>query len=79
MRKRRNLAVAILIVLTAFYESGLTQGQSDHALIRRKVFGNPVIWKLTRSLTNTYWGIDLFSSPRAGASSYVMDPSGNLY
>jgi len=80
MRKTRNhLAVTILLLLAAFYELGLTQSQSEYALIRRKVFGNPVIWKLTRSVTNTYWDIDLFSSPRATAQSYIMDPSGELY
>lgn len=79
MRKRNRLAVTILLLLAAFYELGLTQSQSEYALIRRQVFGNPVIWKLTRSVTNTYWDIDLFSYPRAGANSYIMTPWYELY
>jgi hypothetical protein len=28
------------------------QSQSEYALISRKVFGNPVIWKLTKDVTH---------------------------
>jgi hypothetical protein len=79
MGKRNNLAVTILLLLVAFYESGLTQSQSEYALIRQPVFKNPLIWKLTRSVTNDYWDIDLFSSPRSSAQSYIMTPWYELY
>ena len=78
MRNRNLLAVTILLLLAAFYELGLTQSQSEYALIRLPVFKNPLIWKMTRDVTNTYWDISLFSSPRAGANSYIMTPSHEL-
>jgi hypothetical protein len=79
MQKKTHLTVTILLLLAAFYESGLTQSQSEYALMRRPVLKNPLIWKLTRSVTNDYGDIDLFSSPRATAESYIMDPWGELY
>ena len=79
MYKKANLAWFVALAVLFQSEIGLCQSQSEYALIRRKVFGNPVIWKLTRSVTNTYWDIDLFSSPRSSAQSYIMDPSGELY
>ena len=55
------------------------QPESEYALIRRPVFQNPMIWKMTKEVTNTHWDIDLFEFPRASAQSCIMDPEYELY
>jgi hypothetical protein len=70
-----------LATLTSLFLSaqGFCQSQSEYALIRRPVFSNPVIWRLTKDVTNDYWDIGLFGYLRATALSYIMDPGGQLY
>jgi hypothetical protein len=79
MTKRNHLVITLLLVVATSCEVGLAQSQSEYALIREPVFQNPLIWKLTRSVANSYWDIDLFSSPRSSAQSYIMSPSYELY
>ena len=79
MSRKAGFARIVALVVLLPGASGLCQDQSEHALVRRSVFSNPLIWRMTKSVTNSYWGIDLFGYPRAGAMSYVMDPWGELY
>jgi len=79
MCKKAKLAWFVILAVLFQIAVGFCQSQSEYALIRRKVFGNPVIWKLTKSITNDYWDIDLFGYPRSTAQSYIMDPWGELY
>ena len=79
MRKKNILIIATLLLLAVASEPGLTQSESEYALIQQPVFKNPMIWKMTRDVTQTYWNIRLFSSPRASAQSYIMTPWHELY
>jgi hypothetical protein len=79
MCKKAKLIFFVISALLFQIAAGFCQSQSEYALIRRKVFGNPEIWRLTKSITNDYWDIDLFGYPRASAQSYIMDPYGQLY
>ncbi|MEW5994570.1 MAG: FlgD immunoglobulin-like domain containing protein [Candidatus Zixiibacteriota bacterium] len=79
MCKKPCRILVVVLLLAASYDLGLGQSQSDYALIRQPVFTNPLIWKLTRSVTNQYWNIDLFLYPRSSAQSFVMDPGYYLY
>ncbi len=77
-RKIYDLLVVALVTFCC-HATIKAQSQSEYVLIKRKVFGNPVIWKLTKSVTNEHWDIDLFGYPRASAQSYIMDTWGELY
>ncbi len=55
------------------------QEQSEFALIREPFFTNPLIWKMTKGVTNTHWGKDLFGTPQSACQSYIMSPSYELY
>ena len=72
MCKKAKLAWFVILAVLFQIAVGFCQSQSEYALIRRKVFGNPVIWKLTKSVTNDNWDIDLFGYPRSTAQSYIM-------
>jgi hypothetical protein len=75
MMKKINLVLILLLFLFVFSEKGHCVSQSQYALIKRPVFTNPEIWKLTKDVTNNLWGIDLYCDPRSSAQSYVIDPS----
>jgi hypothetical protein len=70
--------VSILIVLSCglvFHESGLSQSHSDYALIRKPLFINPDVYKLTKSFTEQEWGIQLFMNSPCAAGGYVITPT----
>ncbi len=69
----------VMIAMSAWYSIAQAQSESQNALIRRAVFKTPLIWKLTKSVTNDLWGKDLFGYPRSTAQSYIMDPDHVLY
>ncbi len=73
--------ITLLTMATSLLLNGVShcQSQSEYALIRKPIFKNPLIWKMTRNVTNTYWDIDLFSSPQSAAQSYIMSPWHELY
>ncbi len=57
------------ILFSVVAESGFTQTPSDYALIKRKIYDTPEIWEITKSLTNSEFGVDLFNYPRSGVWS----------
>lgn len=79
MTKRISFIQFILLFLLVFHQIGLCQSQSQYALIRRPVFTNPLIWKLTKSVAWSEWGVQLFIDPASVAQSYIMSPSYELY
>ncbi len=79
MKRDIKLVFLTIIVMSIWHCTLHSQTESEYALIRLPVFQNPPIWKITRSVTNTYWNIDLFSSPRSAAQSYIMTPSYDLW
>jgi hypothetical protein len=79
MTKRINFIWIILLLCLVVYNIGLCQSQSQYALIRRPVFTNPLIWKLTKSVAWSEWGVQLFIDPASVAQSYIMSPSYELY
>ncbi len=78
MLKRLNLILIIFLFLFAYPENGFSQSPSQYALIRRPVFQNPLIWKLTKSVTNSLWGKNLFGDLHSAAQSYMMNPQYEL-
>lgn len=70
--------VSIIIILL-IGTNGICQSPSVYALIPLPVMENPTIWKMTKSLTNSLWGKNLFSNPYSASQSYVMDTLYNLY
>lgn len=79
MNRISSLIVLVGLMLSISSCPIHAQSESEYALIRRPVFQNPMIWKLTKDVTNTYWDIDLFGFPRAAAQSYIMTPSYDLW
>lgn len=79
MRTAFILVSSIFILSVAISQTGMTQSQSDFALIKRPVFTNPLTWKLTTSITNQHWNVDLYSFPRSIALSYIASPSYVIY
>ncbi len=70
--------LSALGVYVAFLLAGVpvqAQQESQYALLSRPVFKNPLIWRLTKSVTNSLWGVDLFYCPWSMAQSYVISPS----
>jgi len=45
----------------------------NEALIRCKGFGDPVVWKLTRTSSLDLWGLDVLRNPIKVTASYVYD------
>lgn len=78
MIKRVNFIWIILLFCLVFYETGLSQSESHYALIQRPVFTNPEIWKLTKSVTESAWGTQLFINSRSEAQGYIMTPDYEL-
>ncbi|MGB8658202.1 MAG: FlgD immunoglobulin-like domain containing protein [Candidatus Zixiibacteriota bacterium] len=64
----------VLLFHLAFYEIGASQSQSQYALIRRPVFEDPLVWRLTKNFTWSEWGTQLFVDCQSVAQSYVMTP-----
>jgi len=79
MIKRINFIWFILLFCLVFYETGLSQSQSEYALIPRLVWQNPPIWKLTKSVTESAWGTQLFINSRSEAQGYIMTPDYELW
>lgn len=71
--------VAATFALIVWINPASAQSPSEFALIRRPVLRGPQILKLTKSVTNELWGIDLFANPRSSAESYVAAPWYELY
>lgn len=67
--------ITLLVVLILFIFQGVTFSwcPSDSALIRTPVMLNPLIWKMTKSVTNDLWGIDLYYFPYSATQSYRME------
>ena len=79
MKTAYSLVSSILILLVAISQTGYTQSQSDFALIKQPVFTDPLTWKLTASITNQHWNVDLFSFSRSTALSYIASPSYEVF
>lgn len=75
---KRWMPVALSAICLVWGGNALSQSQSDYALLRRPVFKNPLIYKLTKSVTEYYWGTQLFINCYSAATSYVMTPSYQL-
>ncbi|MDD3731050.1 MAG: FlgD immunoglobulin-like domain containing protein [candidate division Zixibacteria bacterium] len=71
------LYIIILILINSC--SVLSQSNSEYALVRRQVFQNPEIWRLSKGVTNDAWDIALFGNPFASAQSYIMSPEMELF
>ena len=79
MKNKKYLVLIITLLLMVLVEPGLTLSQSENALIRKPVFKTPVIWKMTRDVTETYWDVRLFNNPISSSQSYIMSPSYDLF
>jgi len=75
----KKIILLILLLVLVHTISGFSQSQSDSALIRRPVFKNPLVWKLTKSVANSLWGKDLYYYPYSEVQAYAMSPSYVLY
>ena len=74
MIRKINLVLFTLLLVFAWHCIGQTQSQSEYALISRPIFQNPPIYRLTKSATNSFWGIDLFGELQALGGSYIISP-----
>lgn len=79
MRKRIHFIWIVLLFCFVFCETGLSQSQSEYALIRRPVYYDPLIWRWTSTETWNQWGVQLFVNPVSVAQSYVMNPDYELW
>ncbi len=79
MGRKASVVGLIFLAVLITAEMGHCQSQSQYALLRKPVFKNPLIWKMTRSMTNTNWGVNLYARPLASAQSYIMDTSYYLH
>lgn len=79
MTKRINFIWLILLFCLVFCERGLSQSQSEYALIRRPVYYDPLIYKWTSTEVWNQWGVQLFINPVSTAQSYVMTPDYELW
>ncbi|MCJ7507654.1 MAG: dockerin type I domain-containing protein [candidate division Zixibacteria bacterium] len=73
MIRKPNLILVTLLFLFVSFENSFSQSPSQYALIKRPVFQNPLIWKLTKSVTNSLWGKNLFGDPHSAVQSYMMN------
>jgi hypothetical protein len=71
--------VGLVITIIGVTNIAMAQQPSEYALLREPVFKNPLIWKLTRHVTDSLWGVDLFYRPRSMAQSYIISPSLDYY
>lgn len=74
MIKKIHIILILFVFSLAFYETTLPQSQSEYALIPEMVWQNPPIWKLTKSVTESAWGTQLFINSRSEAQGYIMTP-----
>lgn len=61
-----------LILLLILPQLEKARGWSDQALIQRKVFENPDVWRLTKGYANSEWGVDLFAYPYSASQAYLL-------
>ena len=78
MKEMLKCFVVATFVLMVWNNSAISQSPSEFALIRQPAFNTPLIWKLTKSVTNQHWNIDLFEFPRSSVESYIASPSFQL-
>ena len=71
MSKKTTLIVVLILFI--FEGAAFSWCPSDSALIRIPVMLNPLIWKMTKSVTNDLWGIDLYYYPYSASQSYRME------
>jgi len=74
MIRKISLVLCTLLLVFAWHRIGQAQSQSEYALISRPIFQNPPIYRLTKSATNSFWGIDLFGELQALGGSYIISP-----
>ncbi|MEK7775477.1 MAG: hypothetical protein AAB305_06295 [Candidatus Zixiibacteriota bacterium] len=79
MLKKCSVIAFFALSLCLGYEASQAQSPSAYALIRRPVFENPLIWKLTRQVANSAWSVDLFNNPVSASASYIMTPQRELW
>ena len=68
----RNILYTLvgMFLFSGIAETGLTQTQSDYALVRQRIIISPEIWEINKDLTNSEFGVDLFHYPRTGVFTY---------
>jgi hypothetical protein len=79
MMKRINFIWIILLFCLVFCETGLSQSQSEYALIRRPVWKDPLIWKVTKSVAEQYLGGQLFINNESAAQGCIVEVSDHTY
>lgn len=79
MRFIKSVCIGVVFILIGIADISTAQQPSQYALLREPVFKTPLIWKLTKQVANTYWGVDLFYRPRSMAQSYIISPSLEYY
>jgi len=76
------LVLATILLLSGVADTGLAQTQSDNALKRFRIRigagGNPDLWEINKSWSNSAIDRDLFHNPRTGVFLYTKNGDGSL-
>ena len=78
MRKLYYIVITLFLFF-GFEVNGFAQSNSYTALISHIIYTSPETWKMSRTVANSFWDLDLFNYPRIAAQDYIMDPSYDLY
>jgi hypothetical protein len=79
MMKKINFIWAFVLICFVLCETGLSQSQSEYALIRRPAWEDPLIWKLTKSVAEQYLGGQLFINNESATQGYIMNTTHDLF
>ena len=78
MRKLYYIVITLFLFF-GFEVNGFAQSNSYTALISHIIYTSPETWKMSRTVANSFWDLDLFNYPRIADQDYIMDPSYDLY